>query len=282
VSFVGVFLLASMLSGCGAPEEPTAPLARAPAPGRPISMMALHATGGVPVGWRFTLPPGDPTRGRAAFVALGCNECHRVTPNDQPTGPGPALDGMGAHHSAEYFAESILNPDAVAVSGPGWLDANGRSAMPVYPDMTLAQLADLVAYVKSLDDGSHPMTPEAAPVRSDLPAPPPTDATRFLLQRYDIVPGRLADFEAWWASEGRAGFLAVDGVVALDTFVDRARNDAQVTTVVSFRDQAALDRFASDAAHQALGERFDAFVGPHGHQVFTVHPVHRVPSLSTP
>jgi mono/diheme cytochrome c family protein len=272
-----------ILGGCRAPDEPTAPLARAPAPGRPISMMALHATGGVPVGWRFTLPPGDATRGRTAFVALGCNECHSVTPEDKPTGPGPALDGMGAHHSAEYFAESIVNPDAVAVSGPGWLDANGRSAMPVYPDLTLAQLADLVAYVKSLDDGGHhPMTPDAPPARSDLPVSPASDGTRFLLQRYDVVPGRLADFEAWWANEGRAAFLAVDGVLALDTFVDRGRNDGQLTTVVTFRDQAALDRFATDPAHQALGERFDAFVGPHGHQVFTVPPFHRVPTLSTP
>jgi hypothetical protein len=244
-------------------------------------MMDLHATGGVPVGWRFALPPGDPKRGRGAFVALGCAECHRVAPDDQPTGPGPALDGMGAHHSAEYFAESILNPDAVVVSGPGWVDANGRSAMPVYPDLTLAQLADLVAYVKSLDDGRHPMGPNAPPARGDLPRPPASDGTRFLLQRYDVVPGRLADFEAWWASEGRAAFLAVDGVLGLETFVDRGRNEAQVTTVVSFRDQAALDRFAMDPASQTLGERFDAFVGPHGHQIFTVPPVHRVPTLSS-
>ena len=270
------------LGACARPkEEPSAPLARAATPGRPISMMDLHASGGVPVGWRFSVPPGDPARGRKTFVALGCNACHGVTPEDKPTGPGPGLDGMGGHHPSEYFAESILNPDAVVVSGPGWTDANGRSVMPSYADITLAQLADLVAYIKSLASGPHLM-PAPTPTRGELPAPPPSKAGIFLMQRYDVVPGRLADFEAWFAAEGRAAFLAVDGVVGVDTFVDRGRNEAQLTTVVAFRDQAALDFFASDPAAQALGERFDSYLGPHGHQVFTVPPLHRAGGLSAP
>ena len=120
----------------------------------PITMEALHRAGGVPAGWKFTPPPGDPARGRQAFVDFGCFSCHPVQsehfadrPDEQR--PGPDLTGMGSHHPTEYFAESILNPDAVLVDGPGYLGSDGRSIMPSYPDMTLAQLADLVAYLKS-------------------------------------------------------------------------------------------------------------------------------------
>src|SRR5262245_57061308 len=33
-----------------------------------ITMDALHAAGGVPPGWRFTLPTGDAAAGRQAFI----------------------------------------------------------------------------------------------------------------------------------------------------------------------------------------------------------------------
>jgi hypothetical protein len=57
---------------------------------------------------------------------------------------------MGGHHPAEYLAESIVNPSAVLVDGPGYIGGDGRSVMPPSPDMTIAQLINLVAYLKSL------------------------------------------------------------------------------------------------------------------------------------
>ena len=61
---------------------------------------------------------------------------------------------MGSHHPPEYFAESILNPNRVIILGPGYTGADGLSKMPSYADtMTLKQLTDLVAYLKSLSDG---------------------------------------------------------------------------------------------------------------------------------
>jgi hypothetical protein len=38
------------------------------------------------------------------------------------------------------------------VDGPGYTDEAGRSRMPEYPQLTLGEVADLVAYLKSLDD----------------------------------------------------------------------------------------------------------------------------------
>ena len=56
---------------------------------------------------------------------------------------------MGRHHPTEYLVESLVNPSAVLIEGPGYVGGDGRSIMPATPAMTLAQLIDLVAYLKS-------------------------------------------------------------------------------------------------------------------------------------
>lgn len=122
-------------------------------PGRPITMEALHASGGVPPGWRFTPPAGDAARGREVFARLGCFACHRVAGERFPaaTGPGPELTGMGHHHPPGYLLESVLNPNAVVVEGRGYTDARGRSIMPeLARGLTVAELLDLVAYLQTL------------------------------------------------------------------------------------------------------------------------------------
>ena len=134
------------------------------APGAPprMTMDAIHAAGGVPPGWRFTLPPGDPAAGRQAFVDLKCYACHAIKGEQFPLKPGetaaagPDLTGMGRHHPTEYLVESLVNPSAVLIDGPGYVGGDGRSIMPATPAMTLAQLIDLVAYLKSQGgDASH-------------------------------------------------------------------------------------------------------------------------------
>lgn len=132
----------------------------APPPIR-TTMEALHAQGGVPKGWKFLVPPGDPAKGREAFVTLECFACHEVKGEDFPRTskrshePGPELTGMGSHHPAEYFAESIMNPNRVIVQGPGFTGSDGLSKMPDYNDvMTVRQLVDVVAYLKSLRSGA--------------------------------------------------------------------------------------------------------------------------------
>jgi hypothetical protein len=132
--------------------------ATGPAPVR-ITMEALHAAGGVPPGWRFTLPSGDPVAGRQAFVDLKCYACHAIQGAQFPLKPGeaatlgPDLSGVGQHHPREYLAESIVNPNAVIVDAPGYAGGDGRSLMPEFPQMTLAQLANLVAYLGGRSGG---------------------------------------------------------------------------------------------------------------------------------
>ena len=124
-----------------------------------VKMGELHAEGGVPPGWRFTLPPGDPAKGKEVFGRLECYGCHVVEgqgfPSKATDQTGPELTGMGAHHPAEYLAESILNPNAVILTDvPDWVGPDGLSKMPTYSDsVTLEQWTDLVAYLKSLTGG---------------------------------------------------------------------------------------------------------------------------------
>ncbi len=131
-----------------------------------------HGTAGggdahrTPEGWTFRLPEGDPKVGRRAFVDFECYKCHPVAgenfPKAEGTGDvGPDLSRMGPLHPAEYFAEAILNPNAVLIEGPGFLGPDGKSRMPSYTEsMTLQQLIDLVAYLRTL--GAAPSAPAGA------------------------------------------------------------------------------------------------------------------------
>jgi hypothetical protein len=142
------------------PHPPdTPPHEHPPAPVR-IPMDALHRHGGVPPGWRFAFPPGDPKAGREVFARLECYKCHAVKGAGFPEAPaqsdevGPELTGMGGHHPAEYFAESVLNPNAVILEGPGYSGPDGLSIMPDYREsLTVSELIDMVAFLTSLGAG---------------------------------------------------------------------------------------------------------------------------------
>jgi putative copper export protein len=118
-----------------------------------VTMAELHAGGGVPRGWSFTPPTGDIARGRQVFVRLGCFACHAVASEHFPpsSGVGPDLTGAGEHHPAGYLLESVINPNAVIVQGPGYTGPAGLSIMPSYADrLAVQELLDLVAYLHSL------------------------------------------------------------------------------------------------------------------------------------
>jgi hypothetical protein len=280
---------------CGGSSRDQGAASRPRTPGVRITMDRLHQLGGVPPGWRLTPPAGDVAAGRQTFVDFGCPSCHRVQGepfSDKSNGQlvGPELTGMGSHHPPAYFAEAILNPDAVLVEGPGYIGPEGHSVMPDYPEMTLRQLGDLVAYLSSLTSGDpHAGMIMAQPGQalvpanvSARPAPAPGPGRAFFLQSYDVKPGQLEPFEAWWRAEGAKRFLAIDGLLGVDTWVDFTRPERPYTTILAFRDAAALQTFSANADAQRLGLEFDGFVGDHSHAVQLWSPIYRVPSLSAP
>ena len=195
-------------------------LAQAPkssTPPKPISMDELHRTGGVPRGWKFTLPAGgDPRRGREVFAKLECAKCHEIKSDFPKTGGagdvGPELTGMGAHHPAEYFAESILDPNAVILAGPGYVGPDGRSIMPDYRDsLSVAELVDLVAYIKSLSGGEHHHHEANAP--QEQTASPYTVRVEYQEPASAKSPGHLMVFVADAATGEPVPYLPVTAVI---------------------------------------------------------------------
>ncbi len=87
------------------------------------------------------------------FAKLECYKCHEVKGETFPStadkeNVGPELSAMAPLHDVEYFAESIVNPRKAVEKGK----------MPSFNDsMTVQELVDLVAYLKSLKP------PRAAP-----------------------------------------------------------------------------------------------------------------------
>ena len=112
-----------------------------------------------PMGWRFTLPKGDPVKGRSVFEKFECSYCHEVRGEQfpPPTENAPELSQMGPLHPVEFFAESIMNPNAVVPQA--YRDSDGRSPMTNFAEkMTVQELIDVSAYVASLKLRGGPKT----------------------------------------------------------------------------------------------------------------------------
>ena len=108
-----------------------------------------------PAGWQFTMPKGDPAKGREVFIKYECYFCHEVRGEGFEKLPfagvdyGPELSQMGPMHPLEYFTESIINPSAWAEKG--YRGPDGKSTMPAYNGrMTVQELIDVSTYLASL------------------------------------------------------------------------------------------------------------------------------------
>lgn len=110
-------------------------------------------------GWRFTMPKGDPDKGRAVFQKFECYYCHEVRGEGfpPPVESAPELSQMGPMHPAEFFAESIMNPNAVVPKS--YREPDGKSPMTNFTEkMTVQELIDVSAYVASLRPKGAPKT----------------------------------------------------------------------------------------------------------------------------
>lgn len=159
---LALFFWLNQLHGAyaGGHQHKQSPMAQEETSHAPVktTMEALHQMGGVPHGWKFKLPEGDADAGRKVYIEMKCYTCHRIAGEKFPKvdpeerKPGPDLTGMGAHHPRDYFAETIVNPNAVVLTDePGYLGKDGLSIMPDYNDtLTIKQWIDLATYLKSL------------------------------------------------------------------------------------------------------------------------------------
>lgn len=111
--------------------------------------------------FRFPILSGDIEEGRAAFLRLECNQCHRVNGVDLPAyaGTRPVTVELGGEL---YFAKtygdlvtSIINPDhVISERYLEQLPSEVRrrtvsSPMYVKEDMLVTELIDIVAFLNS-------------------------------------------------------------------------------------------------------------------------------------
>lgn len=84
-------------------------------------------------------PPGDPARGRTLFASKWCAACH--LPRGHP-GAGPALEELRRPQGALELAGRMWN------HVPAMFTAFRQEAAP-WPQMSVAEMADLMAYLQA-------------------------------------------------------------------------------------------------------------------------------------
>lgn len=103
----------------------------------------------------FQLPIGDAENGREAFINLKCTVCHNVKGDPDLPKPvahtrGPVL-GTGEVMTSGEIANAIVSPSH-DVSPRFQKEGEMLSGMGDFSDiMTVRQLVDIVAYLKSLE-----------------------------------------------------------------------------------------------------------------------------------
>jgi len=104
----------------------------------------------------LTVAAGDPEAGREAFLALMCTSCHAVAgeaefPAPKTRGPVPVLGPEQAKLKPGKIATSIVSPSHKVSKEVSHQMEGELSPMGDFSEaMTVRQLIDLVAYVRSL------------------------------------------------------------------------------------------------------------------------------------
>ena len=148
-------VISYLLSEAGAadsvPDEVMAAVVEAQ---RVYALAPVADEGGVP---GVPIPEGDAEEGYYVFEEMKCHSCHKIegyefeSAGDAEGGVGPDLTGIGDIQTREYLAESILDPNAVIVTGEGFEAEDGNSKMPEFHDtMSLREFLDLIAFLATL------------------------------------------------------------------------------------------------------------------------------------
>ena len=100
------------------------------------------------------LPEGDPQKGKAEFVSLGCVNCHVVLNAELPEVDGPLRVVLGSSTRINSYGDlvtSVVNPSHKLSYryAPDAALPEGESPMTNYNDvMTVSQLSNLVAFLE--------------------------------------------------------------------------------------------------------------------------------------
>jgi mono/diheme cytochrome c family protein len=99
------------------------------------------------------LAKGDPVAGRQLFIDKKCVACHEVAGDDfdtrPPNGAGPQLGTMQAEQSLHDVAGSIVLPSHRISKAAGPWKTGGETFMEDYSALTVRELVDLIAYIRT-------------------------------------------------------------------------------------------------------------------------------------
>lgn len=105
----------------------------------------------------FSLPEGDPIRGKDAFLYMHCHECHMIAGEELPRvdlADPPFVELGGTVTRVKTYGElvtAIINPSHRLAKGyPIDVVSNdGESKMPIYNGfMTVQELIDIVTFLQ--------------------------------------------------------------------------------------------------------------------------------------
>jgi mono/diheme cytochrome c family protein len=105
----------------------------------------------------FSLPEGDPIRGKDAFLYMHCHECHEIAGEDLPPvelADPPFVVLGGSVTKVKTYGElvtAIINPSHKLAKGYALevVSNDGESKMPVYNGfMTVQELIDIVMFLQ--------------------------------------------------------------------------------------------------------------------------------------
>ncbi len=105
----------------------------------------------------LVIPAGDAEAGREAFIALSCTSCHAVAGDSELTPPVAAVPAPmpgreQGKKSAGKIASAIVSPSHTVGKEVAAKTEGDLSPMSDFSEsMTVRQLVDLVAYVRSLN-----------------------------------------------------------------------------------------------------------------------------------
>ena len=104
-----------------------------------------------PQGWRFTMPKGDVTKGRAAFEKFECYYCHEVRGErfPDPVESAPEAESNGAAPSSGVLRR--IDHESECSGAKVYRESDGKSPMTNFAEkMTVQELIDLSAYIAAL------------------------------------------------------------------------------------------------------------------------------------
>lgn len=122
------------------------------------SMLALGGCGADRMSEKgFSLPEGDPIRGKDAFLYMHCHECHTIVGEELPRvelADPPFVELGGTVTKVKTYGElvtAIINPSHKLARGYAQdvVSNDGISKMPVYNGfMTVQELIDIVMFLQ--------------------------------------------------------------------------------------------------------------------------------------